>query len=233
MTKFTSKIHSCFLLTGLLFSLSLPGLAQVTPTGPPSIPQVPQNSPSGNTSASTPQPTDGRSPGAAPGSTGAGEPVSSSSYKIGPADILSVHVWNEGEFSGPAMVHEDGMITLPLVGDLKASGMTPVEVQEKVKTALGKYVVNPLVTITVQQVGSKRYYMDGQINRPGEYPLVVPTTILESISKAGGVHEFANSKKIYVLRGDQRIRFNYKDVLRGKNMSQNILLKPDDHVVVP
>ena len=165
--------------------------------------------------------------------TTAGEPVDSTRYKIGPADILNIRVWNEPEFSGPVAVHQDGKITLPLVGDLQAGGDTPAQVEETVTKALTKYVVKPLVTVTVQAVESKKYYMDGMIAKRGEYPLVVPTTVLEAISKAGGIQEFGNAKKIYILRGDQRIPFNYKDVLKGKNMDQNILLKPGDHVVVP
>ncbi len=169
----------------------------------------------------------------APVPSGAGAPVDSSSYKIGPADVLNIQVWHEQEFSGLAAVHQDGKFTLPLIGDLQAGGKTPIEVQDIVADSLKKYVVKPLVTVTVQEVGSKRYYMDGLIARPGEYSLVVPTTILEAISKAGGLQDFAASKKIYVLRGDQRIRFNYKDVIHGKNMDQNIQLQPGDHIVVP
>ncbi len=123
------------------------------------------------------------------------------------------------------------MITLPLVGDLKAGGMTPLQVQDEITKSLTKYVLHPLVTVTVQQVGSKKYYLDGQVARPGEYPLVVPTTVLEAISKAGGLGAFANPRHVYILRGTRQIKFNYKDVLRGKNMSQNILLKDGDHVV--
>ncbi len=213
---------------GLLLALSLAVFAQETPVAPPALPQVPETPPS-QQGQSPNRPNDDRKQPA----SGPGEPVNSSSYKIGAADVLNIHVWNEAEFSGPAVVHEDGMFTLPLVGDLKAGGMTPVEVEQEVTKALGKYVRQPLVTITVQQVGSKQYYMDGMINRPGEYPLVVPTTILEAVSKAGGIQAFANGKKIYVLRGSKRIPFNYKDVLRGKHMEQNIQLQPGDHVVVP
>jgi polysaccharide export outer membrane protein len=198
--------------------------AQETPTSPPSLPQSEQQNPSQQAPL---RPGEERQP--SPG----GEPVNSSSYKIGAADILNVHVWNETQFSGPVTVHQDGMFTLPLVGDLKAGGMTPVQVEEEVSKALAKYVKQPLVTITVQQVGSKQYYMDGQIMKPGEYPLVVPTTILESISKAGGPQVFANTKKIYVLRGSKQIKFNLKDVLHGKHMDQNINLEPGDHVVIP
>jgi polysaccharide export outer membrane protein len=159
--------------------------------------------------------------------------VDSDSYKVGPSDILYISVWHEGEFSGPVAVHEDGKITIPLVGDLDVGGKTPNEIQKIVADALAKYVVKPLVTVTVQEVLSKKYYLDGEVNKPGEYPLVAPTTILEAISKAGGLAMFANEKKIYVLRGDKRIPFNYKDVIRGKHMEQNILLKSDDHIFVP
>ena len=191
----------------------------------------PQPSPPSNASPANPPPSNPKPLGG--GTAGAGAPVDSGTYKIGPNDILYIRIWGENEFSGPVAVHQDGKFTLPLVGDLEAGGKTPVEVQEIVATALKKLVVKPLVTVTVQEVGSKRYYLDGQVNHPGEYALITPTTVLEAISKAGGLAEFANQKKIYILRGSKRIPFNYKDVLRGKNMAQNIKLQPDDHVVAP
>jgi polysaccharide biosynthesis/export protein len=159
--------------------------------------------------------------------------VDSGKYKIGPGDVLLIRVWGEESFSGPVAVHQDGKITMVLLGDLDVGGKTPIEAQEVVATALKKYVNKPLVTVTVQEVGSKRYFIDGLAARPGEYPLVTPTTVFEAISRAGGLNEFANQKKIYVLRGSKRIRFNYHDVLRGKNMDQNIMLQPGDHIVVP
>ncbi len=225
MNTVTSRQYLSVVGLSLFFGVSLVAFAQETPTSPPELPQIPQQQNQGQQQGTTPT--------ANPRPTAGGEPVNSSSYKIGAADVLSVHVWNEEKFSGPATVHEDGMFTMPLLGDLKAGGMTPVQVEEEVSKALAKYVRQPLVTITVQQVGSKKYYMDGQIARPGEFPLVVPTTILEAISKAGGLLPFGNARKIYVLRGSTRIKFNYKDVLRGKHMDQNIQLQPGDHVVVP
>jgi polysaccharide export outer membrane protein len=170
---------------------------------------------------------------AVPLPAGGGAPVNSGTYKIGPADVLSILVWKEPEFSGLFAVHEDGKFTLPLIGDLDAGGKTPLQVQDLVAESVKKYVVRPLVTVTVASVGSKRYFMDGMIARPGEYPLIVPTTILEAISRAGGVGDFANVKHIYVLRGDKRIYFNLKDVIRGKHMEQNILLQPGDYIIVP
>jgi polysaccharide export outer membrane protein len=163
----------------------------------------------------------------------AGAAVDSRSFKVGPADVLNIRVWHEQEFSGPVSVHPDGKITLPLVGDLVVGDMTPVQIEQVIAQALTKYVVKPLVTVTVQEVLSKKYYLDGEVARAGEYPLVAPTTVLEAISKAGGLRDFANEKKIYVLRGDKRIPFNYKDIIHGKHMDQNIQLETGDHVFVP
>jgi polysaccharide export outer membrane protein len=147
--------------------------------------------------------------------------------------VLNVRVWHEQEFSGPVSVHPDGKVTLPLIGDLAVGGMTPAQIEHVIAQALTKYVVKPLVTVTVQEVLSKKYYLDGEIARSGEYPLVAPTTVLEAISRAGGLRDFANEKKIYILRGDKRILFNYKDVIHGKHMEQNIALESGDHVIVP
>jgi len=198
------------------------GMAQQAPIAPPPIPE--ENKP-------TPPPGGDKAP--SEHKSGAGAAVDSNSYKIGPSDILLIRVWNEEKFSGAVAVHQDGKITLPLVGDLDVGGSTPNETQDTVAKALTKYVLKPLVTVTVQEVGSKKYYLDGLANHPGEYALTVPTTILEAISKAGGLQDFANGKRIYVLRGDKRIPFNYKEVLRGKRMEQNIKLEPGDHIVIP
>jgi polysaccharide export outer membrane protein len=219
---------------GALILFPLLAAAQAAPIGPTPVPQVPETKPVPSAPATVNTPgTPGENKAGAPAGPAAGAPVDANSYKVGPADVLNVRVWNETQFSGPVSVQQDGKITLPLVGDLQAGGLTPVEIEQVIAKSLTKYVVHPLVTVTVQEVGSKRYYMDGEVNHPGEYALVVPTTILEAISKAGGLQEFANGKKIYVLRGDKRIPFNYKDVLRGKHMDQNIPLRPGDHIVVP
>ncbi|HEX4769560.1 MAG TPA: polysaccharide biosynthesis/export family protein [Bryobacteraceae bacterium] len=164
---------------------------------------------------------------------GSAAPVDSSTYKVGPGDILNIDVWHEPQFTGVYTVHSDGKITLKLVGELDAGDKTPNQIQDIVKAALVKYVLNPLVTVTVQEVISKKYYLDGLANRPGEYALVTPTTVFEAISRAGGLQEFANTRKIYVLRGSKRIPFNYKEVIHGKHMEQNIKLEPGDHIVVP
>jgi polysaccharide export outer membrane protein len=162
-----------------------------------------------------------------------GSAVDTTTFKVGPEDILKIIVWREPDFSGLYTVHSDGKVTLPLVGDVQAGGLTAEEIQKNVTTSLSKLVVKPNVTVTVQQVLSQKYYMDGEVGRPGEYQLTAPLTVLEAISIAGGLREFANQKKIYILRGDQRFRFNYKEVIKGKNLAQNIRLQSGDHVVVP
>ncbi len=223
--------------TCLFFCVSLALPAQQPPTPPPPINTAPQNQPP-PTSTQPAQTNAATAPGQAkapslPAASSPGAPVDSNSYKVGPSDVLLIRVWAEPEFSGAVAVQQNGNFTLPLVGDLPAAGKTPIEIQDLLAKALTKYVVKPLVTVTVQDVGSKKYYMDGLIARPGEYPLATPISILEAISKAGGLQDFANAKHIYILRGNKRIYFNYKDVLRGKRMEQNVQIEPGDHIVVP
>ncbi len=238
MKRSILRVNSIAATTCLLCGLSLAVSAQQVPTPPPVNP-APQNQPPststqttqpGQTSPATPP---GQNKGPAVPASGPGAPVDSNTYKVGPSDVLLIRVWSEPEFSGPVAVQQNGNFTLPLVGDLPAAGKTPIEIQDMLAKALTKYVVKPLVTVTIQEVGSKKYYMDGLIAHPGEYGLATPISILEAISKAGGLQDFANSKHIYILRGDKRIYFNYRDVLRGKHMEQNIQIEPGDHIVVP
>lgn len=168
-----------------------------------------------------------------PPPSGVAAAVDSNGYTVESPDVLKIDVWHQPDFSGLYSVHPDGKVTMPLIGDVQAGGKTPAVIEKTIKDALAKYMKEPLVTVTVQQVLSKKYYMDGEVNHPGEFELISKTTVLEAISKAGGLGPFANQRKIYVLRGDKRIMFNYKEVIHGKNLSQNIELKPDDHVVVP
>jgi polysaccharide export outer membrane protein len=210
-------------LAALVFSLAFcsSSFAQQVPVGAP----VPQYS-------DRPSPKEDKERKTEPAITGSGAAVDSNTYKIGASDVLKISVWDEEKFSGQMTVQQNGKFTMPLVGDIDAGEHTPKEVEAAVAKALTRYVVKPLVTVTVMEVGSKKYYLVGMVNHPGEYPLAAPTTILDAISKSGGLQDFANKKKIYVLRGNQKIMFNYKEVINGKNMDQNIFLKPEDHVVV-
>ena len=154
-------------------------------------------------------------------------------YVIGAEDVISIRVWREPENSGNFVVRPDGKVSVPLVGEIQAAGLTPEKLSESIAASLERVMVHPEVTVGVEKVNSKKYYIQGEVNKPGSYPLVIPTTVLEALVNAGGFREFANTKKIVILRGSERLKFNYKQVTHGKDMVQNILLKPDDQIIVP
>ena len=160
-------------------------------------------------------------------------PVDPKTYVIGPEDILSVRVWREPELSGAVQVRPDGKITLPLIGEMQAAGETPEGLKNKVVEALQEYIVKPDVIVSLQSVQSRKYYITGEVSRPGTFPLVVPVTVLEALTNAGGFREFANTKKITILRKGKILKFNYNDVVKGKNMQQNIPIENGDYIVVP
>jgi len=160
-------------------------------------------------------------------------PVDPNTYKIGLSDVIRILVWRERELSGFYTVRPDGRISMPLAGDIEADGATPEELKKRVVDALSKTMVRPEVLLEVHQVNSKKFLITGEVGRAGAYPIVTPISVLEAISMAGGLKDFANGKKIFILRNGERIKFNYKDVVRGKNMEQNIDLKPGDHIIVP
>lgn len=158
--------------------------------------------------------------------------VDPKTYKVGPEDVLGVQVWKEGELSGSVVVRPDGMITVPLVGEIQVNNLTPREIEDRLKEQFAKVVNNPVVTVVVQTVRSKKYYIQGQVGRSGVFQLVVPITILEALTLAGGPSEFANKKNIVIMRGDKRIKFNWNDVIKGKNLSQNIYVENGDFIIV-
>ena len=165
-------------------------------------------------------------------------PVNPHSYVIGAEDVLSINVWKETEISRQVPVRPDGMISLPLLGDVKATGLTPLELQDQLTNDLKKYISDPQVTVIVNQVNSLTFNVVGEVLKPGYYPLTRRMTVLDAIALAGGFRDFAKSKKIYVLRTaadgkQQRLPFNYTAVIKGKNSSQNIELQPRDTLVVP
>lgn len=161
-----------------------------------------------------------------------GAPVDPKTYKLGAEDVIAIKVWREPELSGMFVVRPDGRITLPLAGEIAVENLTPEQVQAKVVELYSKFVNKPEVSTSLARVGSKKYYLVGQIMRTGMFPLIVPTTILEAINGAGGFQEFANRKKVVILRGNQRIKFNYDEVIKGKNMTQNLLVENGDHIIV-
>jgi polysaccharide export outer membrane protein len=164
--------------------------------------------------------------------TAAPAPVDPHTYVIGAEDVLLVRVWREPELSGSVVVRPDGRITLPLIGELEAAGRTPEQLTTQVTEAFGKVLNKPEVMISVQNVQSKRYYISGKVGRSGPVPLVIPTTVLQALSSAG-LGDWAKKSKIIIMRGTQRIKFNYNDVIKGKHLEQNIYLQDGDHIYVP
>lgn len=162
-----------------------------------------------------------------------GAPVDPKAYIIGAEDLISIRVWKEPENSGNFTVRPDGKISIPLIGEIQAAGLTPEKLSASIAEGLQKVMVHPEVTVGVEKVNSKKYYIQGEVNKPGSYPLVIDTTVLEALVNAGGFRDFANSKKIVILRGSERLKFNYHEVTKGKKMEQNILVKPGDQIIVP
>jgi polysaccharide biosynthesis/export protein len=159
-------------------------------------------------------------------------------YVIGAEDVLSIVFWKDKDMSSDVTVRPDGQITLPLLNDVRAAGLTPQQLREKLTAASAKYVAEPNVSVVVKAINSRKVHIIGMVSKPGPYPLTGPTTVLQILATAGGVHEFAKSKEIKILRTDEKgvqvaLKFNYKDVMKGKNLKQNIELKPGDTIIVP
>ena len=160
------------------------------------------------------------------------------SFVIGNDDLLAVNVWKEPDISRSIPVRSDGRISLPLVGELQATGKTPLKLEQDIAERLKNYISEPEVTVMVQQINSQRFNVLGQVNRPGSYILTNSATVLDAIALAGGFRDFAKQKSIYVLRqnsdgSDARLPFNYKEVIKGQKPAQNVKLLPRDTIVVP
>jgi polysaccharide export outer membrane protein len=157
-------------------------------------------------------------------------------FVIGSGDALNVAVWRHDEISTDAVVTPDGKIFLPLIGEVNAAGFTVDELKQELNKKFADYIAEPHVTITVKEINSLKIYIIGEVSRSGEYKLDKSTDILQAISMAGGFTIYANKNKIDVIRkeGDKKIKikFNYNEVVKGKNLEQNIILKPGDVIVV-
>jgi len=161
-----------------------------------------------------------------------------SSYVIGNDDKLDINVWKEAELSKVIPVRSDGKISLPLVGEIQASGRTPLQLEQVISEKLKAYMTDPEVTVIVEQVNSKKYNILGEVGKPGSYPLTLSTTIMDAIASAGGFRDFAKKSDVYILRenpdGTQtRINFNYKQFIKGKHLDQNVKIEPQDTIIVP
>lgn len=161
-------------------------------------------------------------------------------YLIGPEDVLSIFFWREKDLTVDVVVRPDGKISLPVINELQAAGLTPEELRQSVIKAAAKFFnEDPTVNVIVKQINSRKVFITGEVSKPGPYPLLEPMTVLQLIAKAGGLNEFANKKRIRVVRAEKRpdgapwtVAINYNDLLDGKNMKQNVELKPGDTVIV-
>jgi len=173
---------------------------------------------------------------AAPGPPAAAAPAGAEGYVIGPSDVLNVTVFKEPTLSGSLLVRPDGMISISLLGDVKASGKTPLQLAEEITVKLKKYIQDPNVTVILNQINSKTIFLIGEVGRTGPIEMTPGMSFLEAIATAGGLSQFANSKKIYILRSEdgkqEKILVQYKQALAG-DASLNLALKPGDTIVVP
>jgi polysaccharide export outer membrane protein len=158
-------------------------------------------------------------------------------YVIGSDDILGIVFWRDKDMTTDVQVRPDGKISLPLLNDVQAAGLTPDQLRTSIRDKADKLLEDPTVSVVVKAINSRRVYITGQVGKPGIYALSDSTTVLQLIAMAGGVGDYADSKKIQIVRTEKgkatSHKFNYQDFVKGKNVSQNIELKPGDTVIVP
>jgi polysaccharide export outer membrane protein len=158
-------------------------------------------------------------------------------YVIGADDVMSVVFWRDKELSSDVTVRPDGKISLPLINDVQAVGLTPSQLRDRIADEAKKYVEDPNVTVVVKEIHSRKVFITGEVRKPGPYPLTGSTTVLQLISIAGGLADYAKPEKISIVRAEGgktvSFKFNYKEVLEGKKLAQNIELKPGDTIIVP
>lgn len=178
-------------------------------------------------------PAGAQTPKTAPPAAG---PQTNASYVIGPDDVLHVSVWKEADLTNTIPVRADGMISMPLLNDVQAAGLTPMQLAASITEKLKKYISDPNVTVTVTQMNSKRVYLTGEVMHPGAVAMLPDMTVLQALSSAGFT-QFANTKGIYVLRTEngtqKKIPVNYKKLVKGQGMDSNVVLQPGDTIVVP
>ena len=160
------------------------------------------------------------------------------SYQIGAGDVLQISVWKEPDASvGSVVVRPDGKIAMPLLKEVVVLGLTPAEVEKQMTERLSKVILAADVTVIVTEVNSKKIYVIGAVKKEGPIPIKYNMTVLQALTEAGGLTDYAKRKKIYVLRAEQgrqyRLPFNYEEVIRGERIEQNIWIRPDDTIVVP
>jgi len=216
----------------VISTLLLAALVSATTAASPQVPVAASPAPQ---ASATPAPQTANAAKSADSTAGAADVPEH--YIIGPGDVLGVVFWREKELSGDVAVLPDGRITLPLINEINAAGLTAEELRRKLVDAAKQYVTDPTATVVIRQVNSRRVFITGMVAKTGQYPLYQTTTVLQLISMAGGLLEYAKSSNIVIIRNEQgrqvSYKFNYKEVSKQKNLFQNIELKPGDTVVVP
>lgn len=158
-------------------------------------------------------------------------------FLIGAGDVLGVLFWREADVSGDVTVRPDGRISLPVIGVMQAAGLEPEALQQQIQTAATKFFTEPSVTVVVRTINSRKVFVTGRVTTPGAHPLLSPTNVLQAIALSGGLTEYADARNITILRTEngqsKTLKFNYKDVSKGRGLEQNILLQPGDTIVVP
>jgi polysaccharide biosynthesis/export protein len=158
-------------------------------------------------------------------------------YKVGPGDIIEISVWRDEALVRKLVVPPDGVISFPLIGDINIQGMTVEDIRNTVTEKLDAYIQDAVVTVMLLEINSMKAYVIGKVNNPGSFPILMDTTVMQMLSMAGGLNPFASEKNVHILRTvnntTQKIPFNYREVLRGVNLKQNIILQQGDVVVVP
>jgi len=165
------------------------------------------------------------------------EPVVPADYVIGADDVLAILFWRDKEMSGEVVVRPDGKITLPLINDVVAAGLTPDALRQRIVAEATRFLEEPSATVVVKQINSRKVFITGEINKPGPYSLTSPVSVIQLISLAGGLREYANQEQIVIMRVENgkpvALPFDYAAVAKGKKLQQNIMLKPGDTVLVP
>jgi polysaccharide export outer membrane protein len=234
MTEST-KTHCIVLVLAVLVLLTTGTFAQSDSTTPPTSPAASADKQSAD------KPSDSKPDNNKKNSEKSDRPRgahSDSAYVIGANDVLSIDVWKEPDISRSVPVRSDGKISLALVGELQAGGQTPQQLEQEITKRLQSYISEPEVTVIVTDSKSQKVNILGMVTKPGAYLLTSSTTVLDAIAMAGGFKDFAKQKSVYVLRQaadgtQQKLSFNYKDVIKGKSAEQNIRLQAGDTVVIP
>jgi polysaccharide export outer membrane protein len=233
MTINPTCIVRTLVLAGLALSPS--GLVAQTRTAPPA--PAPATTPRSGAGTTIPAPRGTAGTTAAPASTAArapataGRPWNDQDYKLGPGDKLRIEVYREPQMSQALQVRPDGKITLPLVGDVAAAGRTPIELRDSISSSLKEYLANPVVTVIVQEAVAAQVYVIGEVSQSGTQVMQGPLTALQALAQAGGLKEFAKKSDIHILRGTQKVPFDYKDAVNGRIAP--VYLQPGDTIVVP